>query len=181
MEEARFTSYNKDETPLFRRYGFFSVYIRSKEKSLFRLITTHLQPGAGEKDGIYRKNQIRAISDKIKEEGLPVILCGDLNTVKGSKEAEELFAGYVPSGYSGADWTCCELRDYWWKASQNVGTFLKLPPHKEWLDYFFLMKNQAGKKVTLSTEVLVANDPAKPENALSDHQILLTNVSFGED
>jgi len=178
LEKASFTSYNDDQTPLFRRYGFFSAYICNKGETLARLITTHLQPGGEEKDGLYRKNQMAALSGTIRGEKAPVVLCGDLNTVKGTEEATNLFSNYTSSSYTGIDWTCCELRDYWWKASQNTEAFGKLPPNKEWLDYFFILKNEPGKRVTLATKILIASDLSKPEDALSDHQILFTDVTL---
>jgi outer membrane protein assembly factor BamD (BamD/ComL family) len=73
------------------------------------------------------------------------------------------------------------LRDYWWKAKQNVEKFSSLPPEKEWLDYFFYLKNSSKIAPQLSTQVIVVNDLTSPENALSDHQLLFTTITLPKE
>ncbi len=178
LKEGNFIPFKKEETPSCRTYGFFTADICNKDKPLARLITTHLQPGSLEKDKEYRALQSKAILASLEKVNLPTLLCGDFNIIKNTPEAEELFKSYESSPYLGLDFTCCELRDYWWKAKQNVTAFKALPPDKEWLDYFFYLKNSSKIRPNLTTKILPASDLTHPEEALSDHQILFTKVTF---
>lgn len=179
LKEENFIPYKKEETPSYRAYGFFSADIYSKGKKLAHLITTHLQPGSEIEDRNYRLLQTKAISHTLKEMKFPALLCGDFNIVKNSQEAQEIFTLYESAPYQGLDWTCCELRDYWWKTKQDTTAFLALPHEKEWLDYFFYLKGSSKNPPHLFTEILVANDLNFPEDALSDHQILFTTITLG--
>ena len=178
LKKGNFIPFKKEETPSSRTYGFFTADIYSDNKPLARLITTHLQPGSLEKDKEYRALQSKAILASLEKVNLPTLLCGDFNIVKNTPEAKEIFKPYESSSYLGLDFTCCELRDYWWKAKQNVAAFKALPPDKEWLDYFFYLKNSSKVMPELATKILIANDLTHPEEALSDHQILFTGVTF---
>jgi endonuclease/exonuclease/phosphatase family metal-dependent hydrolase len=175
LQNERFTGYAPDETPSYRAYGFFSADIFHQKKCIGHLVTTHLQPGYTEIDKDFRKKQLTAISESLPK-NTPTLLCGDLNIVKESEEAKNAFSSYESISYEGLNWTCCELRDYWWKAKQNLTTFLDLSPTKEWLDYFlFIPKN---KPLSCKAKVFCVNDLERPESALSDHQILMTNFCF---
>ncbi|MES2199463.1 MAG: endonuclease/exonuclease/phosphatase family protein [Chlamydiota bacterium] len=178
LKKENFIPYTKEETPPSRAYGFFTAEIYSEDKPLACLVTTHLQPGSEIKDREYRALQTTAILTALKKVEIPTLLCGDLNIEKTSTEAQELFKSYKSGLYQGLDWTCCELRDYWWKSDQNSIAFKKLPPEKEWLDYFFYLKNSSKLAPHLFTEVLVVNDLTHPEKALSDHQILFTTITL---
>lgn len=178
LKNENFTSFTKEQTPLYRTYGFFTANIYNKDKPIAHLVTTHLQPGYEEKDKEYRALQSKAILSNLQDIKIPTLLCGDLNIAKGSFEAQEIFKPYESSSYQGIDWTCCELRDYWWKAKQNVEQFSSLPPDKEWLDYFLYLKNSSKIAPKFSTQIIVVNDLANPENALSDHQLLFTTITL---
>lgn len=180
LKEANFIPYQKGETPSYRAYGFFSADIYSKQQKLAHLVTTHLQPGSEEEDRNYRALQTKAILRTLKDIKTPTLLCGDFNIVKDSQEAQEIFSSYESGSCQGLDWTCCELRDYWWKTKQDTTAFLALPHEKEWLDYFFYLKDSSKKPPNLSTTVLVANDLNFPEKALSDHQALFTTITLNK-
>ncbi len=180
LKNETFTPYTKEQTPSYRAYGFFTADVYNKNKALAKLVVTHLQPGAEQEDLAYRSLQIKAIADSLKGTTLPTFLCGDFNILKGSKEAERLFTSFEPSNYQGLDWTCCELRDYWWKSNQNIEAFKALSPEKEWLDYFFKLKTGIDTSPGFSTSVIVVNDLTCPEKSLSDHQILFTTITFPE-
>lgn len=175
LQAEQFTSYAGEETPSYRGYGFFSANIYSKNEKIGHFVTTHLQPGYEKVDKNFRKKQLLAITNSLPK-NVPIFLCGDLNIVEGSEEAKKNFASYPKTPYEGLNWTCCELRDYWWKAKQNVKSFINLNPEKEWLDYFFLIS--PGNSLSCKTKVLCANDLESPETALSDHQILLSTLKF---
>jgi endonuclease/exonuclease/phosphatase family metal-dependent hydrolase len=177
LKNATFTPYVKGETPSYRGYGFFSADIYSKNLLVGHLISTHLQPGCSAEDANYRIAQMRAIDTSLQNIDAPTFLCGDFNIEKTSKEAE-LFHPYEFSLYQGINWTCCELRDYWWKAKQNIENFSALPLVKEWLDYFFCFNKTKKHPPRMQTEVQIVNDLSQPQDALSDHQLLLTKIEL---
>jgi len=180
LQDFSFTPYTKEQTPPFRGYGFVTAKIYNQDQLLGSFITTHLQPGQSKEDAHYRKLQMQAIGSAIDPLPSPVFLCGDLNIDKTSTEALELLANYQPSSYQGLDWTCCELRDYWWKSQENIKQFHALPPHKEWLDYFFCLKSPLNQQLHVVTNVLSANNLKRPNTSLSDHQILFTTIILSQ-
>lgn len=177
LKDAQFTPYIEGQTPPYRGYGFFSADIYNRKKCLGRLVATHLQPGYTKEDAMYRAAQMKAITASLQSVEQPVFLCGDLNIEKNSEEAE-IFQLYHASTYRGLNWTCCELRNYWWKAKQDIADFCGMPLEKEWLDYFFCLNKFPDKTFGMQTDVRVVNDLDHPEEALSDHQMLLTKISF---
>lgn len=181
LKEEKFTPYAKDEIPDYRSYGFFTATIYNNEKPLARFLTTHLQPGDEAEDKAYRALETKAILNSLEKKDLITFLCGDFNIIKNSKEALEMFTSFEASPYQGLDWTCSELRDYWWKAKQDIKAFKALPPEKEWLDYFFYLKNSSKNPPKLFTTLVTVNDPDHPEEALSDHQLLFTSITFNKD
>jgi len=175
LQAEQFTPYGVEETPSYRSYGFFSADIYSKNERIGHFVTTHLQPGYEESDKAFRQKQLLAIAKRLPQ-NTPIFLCGDLNIASGSEEAKSAFTAYEPVSYQGLDWTCCELRDYWWRAQQNSQEFIALNPQKEWLDYFFLIAKKG--QLSCKTQVLCVNDLGNPEEALSDHQILFSTFDF---
>jgi endonuclease/exonuclease/phosphatase family metal-dependent hydrolase len=177
LNNVNFTPYTQEQTPAFRGYGFFSADIYNKKKMLGHLIATHLQPGCEKEDMRYRAAQMASICASLQDVKSPVFLCGDFNIEKNSPEAE-VFKNYEQSHYKGLSWTCCELRSYWWKAKENVAEFCLMPLEKEWLDYFLGWNLATEKNITMRTQVHIVNDPQKPQEALSDHQMLETHINF---
>lgn len=175
LKNAAFIPYSQDETPPNRAYGFFSAEIISDHQVVAQLITTHLQPGDDASDIAYRSSQLQAIERAAQKSRWPLFLCGDLNIERNSPEEQKL-SSYQQSHYQGSSWSSCELRDYWWRANQDAELFQALPLKREWLDYFAQFRR--GPLLPMQTEVTPLTDLAHPEEALSDHQPLLTQVTL---
>ncbi len=175
LKNVTFVPYNQNEAPPNRGYGFCSAEIVSGDRTVAQLITTHLQPGDDPADMAYRSAQLQAIAGTAQKGQWPLFLCGDLNIERNSPEEQKL-SSYQQSHYQGSSWSCCELRDYWWRANQDALLFQTLPLKREWLDYFTQLRN--GPPLPMHTEVLSLTDLAHPNEALSDHQPLLTQVTL---
>lgn len=182
LNNAAFTPYNRQETPKVRGYGVFMGDLTSGAEPLARIATTHLHPGDGPENAAFRSVQIEAVMSHLRSTDtapLPSFLCGDLNIERGSDEYKKMVQNFV-NLYSGKDWTCCELRNYWWKAGQNVKKFEEMGLAFEWIDYFLRMRTGREVVTTETVNVLSVNDPADPKTALSDHQIMKTQISFNK-
>ncbi|MES2344579.1 MAG: endonuclease/exonuclease/phosphatase family protein [Chlamydiota bacterium] len=180
LKEPHFQAFNHKETPKNRGYGFFIVDLMDKGNLVARVTSTHLQPGQGEDDKSYRVAQLNAILSNLRTKDTldtPCFLCGDLNLEKGSDEYTKLLQNFVSSDAS-SDWTCCELRNYWWKAGQDVKKFISFGLDVEWIDYFLQLKSGMQASSSMATEILSVNNLKDPKNSLSDHQILMTTFKL---
>ncbi len=180
LQNAAFVPYNREETQKVRGYGVFMGDLCSRDKVLARIATTHLQPGSAPEDESYRGVQIDAILSHLRATDLsntPCFLCGDLNIEKGSGEYKRLAQNFADL-YTGVEWTCCELRNYWWKAAQDPGRFQALGLEVEWIDYFLRLRSGKRTPAAGNTRVISVNDPRSPQTALSDHQIMKTELIF---
>lgn len=181
IEDPRFTQYAA--TPSNRNYGLFDFKITSQDQVLGHIGNTHLQPFNDQENGEIRRSELQQATDLLQadastEAGVPFILCGDMNTQWNSGEPAELvikqhyFDAYN-QGRTEADIqnsTCVDLTDYWW----NVKPF---NPEPEYVDYALLLKGSGNDQFTLATKKIPLNNLAHPEEALSDHDALLTLVS----
>jgi len=160
------------KTPSIRGYAFFSMEI----PNIGNLITTHLNPGNDPIDLIYREEQIREILMFIKtqQNTNPVFLCGDLNIERNSSEYKEAIEPNFIDSYQGKEWTCLELRDYWWKAERNIEKFKSFGFSYESIDYYLSLKGRNTPMLT--THLILVNDPMHPEKALSDHQAMFSII-----
>jgi endonuclease/exonuclease/phosphatase family metal-dependent hydrolase len=175
IEKPCFTPFQN--TPSVRGYGFFSMQL----PGIGELVTTHLNPGSDPIDSRYREKQMQEILAVIetKKHLYPVFLCGDLNINRGSDEYKERIEQEFDDSYVGRGWTCLELRNYWWKAKQNVAKFKSLGFSYESIDYFLSLKEK-NKKYKVATRLIVVNDPMHPEKALSDHQAMFSTIQIGD-
>lgn len=175
-----FTPFDKNQTPKVRGYGFFTCEIVSQNKPFAVLTTTHLHPGNDVEDIRFRERQANAILEKLKTKasnGIPSFLCGDLNIERDGETYQKLTQGFI-NNYDGLDWTCCELRNYWWRAGQNVQLFEQLGLELEWVDYFMRLKETSHHVPSVKTRIVSVNNPSEPQNALSDHQLMHTVIIF---
>lgn len=168
LENPLFQPYGHEETPSTRAYGFFMANLNSN--TLFA--TTQLQPGTTPEDIKFRHAQLQAIQKQINDKTL---LLGDLNIERDSDEYKKGLAPHFDNSYTGKDWTSCDLKDYWWKAKRNMDAFKKMLVF-EWIDYFLSPKNSSIKSIR--TSLITVNDPQKPQEALSDHQAMITNFEL---
>lgn len=153
-------------------YGFFLANL-PKGKTI---ISTHLTPGIEASDQTIRQSQIdQILSFATKSKKPSIFLCGDLNIEFTSPEYKNLISPNFINYYIGTGWTCLELRDFWWKAKQNVENFLSLKIPTETIDYFLRIKT-TPTPLTVTTEIIEVNNPREPQNALSDHQALLSTI-----
>lgn len=176
LEKVGFTPYKPGETPLNRGYGFFAMDLKDRDKAFGQVITTHFQPGDGRQDLAYRQMQVKAILKHLEGSRYPSFLCGDLNLERSSDEYKQLEHHFFSSP-SELSWTCCELRDYWWKAGQNVARFKALGVQLEWIDYFLGFRSH-NIHPAIKTRVISVNHLDDPRTSLSDHQPLETVVFF---
>lgn len=178
MDGILFTPFTEEETPKVRGYGFFSFTVQDS----FRLVTTHLNPGQDPGDLKYRKAQLKAIYKSVDERngGHPTFLCGDFNIEKTSTEYQEEVAPYCVNNLTGNQWTCLELRNFWWKAGQDVAKFKGEKLEYENIDYFLEVKKTEDPKQVKSftTQIVVTNPIERPAAALSDHQALFSIISL---
>ena len=163
-----FQHYDAEATPNTRAYGFFSAQL----PSLIRFITTQLQPDSNSEDIKFRKNQLKAIKAHIDEN---TILLGDLNIQRDSDEYKQEIGPYFENHYTDKDWTCCDLKDFWWKAEENIKTFQTMVVF-EWIDYLLTPKNSPLKLIR--TGLIKVNDPERPKLALSDHQAMISYIEI---
>lgn len=180
LKNPHFYSYNAQQTPKIRGYGFFSAEIKNQDTTMARIITTHLQPDSNAQDLEFRHAQLQAILSSITDK-TPTFICGDFNIERNGEEFNKELKTHFENCYTGSDWTCCELRNYWWKAQKDVNKFHALGLCFEWIDYFMRLKDHNYESVKFtSTDILLVNNPLKPEEALSDHQALITSITFKE-
>jgi endonuclease/exonuclease/phosphatase family metal-dependent hydrolase len=175
-----FTPFDKNQTPKVRGYGFFTCEILSENRPFAVLTTTHLHPGNDVEDVRFRERQVNAILESLKAKasnGIPSFLCGDLNIERDGETYKKLTQGFI-NNYEGPDWTCCELRNYWWRAGQNAQLFEQLGLELEWVDYFMRLKEAAHHLQSVKTRIVPVNNPSQPQNALSDHQLMHTIITF---
>lgn len=174
LHDITFTPYGTTESPQYRWYGFFSAVLKSR--SLIRIMTTHLHPGSSSEDLAYRANQMKAIDASIRDK-IPTFICGDFNIERMSTEYKENLQSYFINYYDSSEWTCLELRDYWWKAKQNAHTFYSKYSFPEWIDYFLQSrKNSSASISSIQSLPILVNDPHDPAAALSDHQAIHTSI-----
>lgn len=173
IENTSFTPFSPSETPKERNYGFFSLDI----KNIARIITTHLQPGDSPKDIDYRFAQVEVILKSREKSSLPTFVCGDFNLENGSAEYQKVIAPYFINFLKGTPWTCLELRDYYWKAHQDPSKFLALGVPYESIDYFLQIKGSSTSSIEVETKIVEVNNPSRPAEALSDHQMLVSYVN----
>ena len=180
LSSPEFQPYNEKETPKIRANGFFHAKIMDQNKALAHIITTHLQSNSADEDLQYRHAQLQAIIHKDFGR-LPVFVCGDLNIEKTSAEYQrEILPNFIDC-YRGCDWTCCELRDFWWEAEQNAEQFNKLDLDLERIDYFLQLKNSICDSIRSAvSNVLPVNNLLDPKKSLSDHQIMISQIIFNE-
>jgi endonuclease/exonuclease/phosphatase family metal-dependent hydrolase len=172
-----FQPYNFQETPKNRAYGFFSAEIMDHETPIAKIITTHLQPNSTEEDLQYRHGQIQAIVKK-SHNMIPTFVCGDLNIEKDSVEYKKELEPYFIDYYHDSNWTCCELRDFWWKANQNINQFQKFESPLETIDYFLQMKSSRFSPLEVETRIFPVNFLDNPQDSLSDHQMMISQIKF---
>jgi hypothetical protein len=173
VKNPQFIPFQK--TPTIRGYGLFSIDI----SPIGNLITTHLNPGSDPVDLEYRKEQIQEILTFIETEkkSHSTFLCGDLNIERNSSEYKEVIEPKFNDPYFGKGWTCLELRNYWWKAGQNVEKFKALGFSYESIDYFICPKGKKNR-CSVTTNLIQVNDPMHPEKALSDHQAMFSTLKL---
>jgi len=114
------------------------------------------------------------------ESATPCLLCGDLNTEWGNGEPAELiikqhFFNHNNQGMTEKSFenrTCCEYSDYWWKAGRSIRDFTT---KAEIIDYALLRQTSANS-ASIKTTIVSMSNPQLPEQALSDHQGLLTQI-----
>ncbi len=175
LKNVQFTPYTPEQTPSNRAYGIFAADLYSDQEPLAHLVTTHLQPGDSPEDVEYRAKQMTIVRSDLEQSKLSSFVCGDFNIEENSPEAHEQLKGFVMNKSPG--WTCRELRDYWFKADQNVTLFNEQPMELETIDYF-LAEFKAGPTPSFQTEVGIVSEVNNPGDALSDHQYELTTVTF---
>jgi endonuclease/exonuclease/phosphatase family metal-dependent hydrolase len=174
LDSVAFTPYNTNESPPYRWYGFFSAKLNGSFP--IRIVTTHLHPGSSSEDLSYRARQIKAIDASIQDK-IPTFICGDFNIERMSTEYTASLLPYFINFYDNSQWTCLELRDYWWKAKQNADLFYSKYQSPEWIDYFLQSRKTLPSGSIKSSPILV-NDPHDPAAALSDHQAILTSITL---
>jgi endonuclease/exonuclease/phosphatase family metal-dependent hydrolase len=180
LSHPTFRPYDAEETPKIRGYGFFSAEIKSQKGTTARLIATHLQPGSTAQDRQFRHNQLQALLNSMDSK-TPTFIFGDLNIERDSEEYLKEITPHFVNRYRGSDWTCCELRNYWWKAEENVNKFLALGLLPEWIDYFLCLKNHSYESVkSVDASIFSVNQPSNPKESLSDHQGIVTSIIFKE-
>ncbi len=183
LKDPHFQAFNHQETPKNRGYGFFTIDLMDRGDVVARIASTHLQPGQTEEDKNYRKAQINAILTNLRTKdilGIPCFLCGDLNLERGGEEYKKLVQNFVNSDL-GSNWTCCELRNYWWKAGQDVKRFIAFGLDVEWIDYFLHLKSGMQSIGSMTTTVIPVNHLKDPKSSLSDHQILITVLKLSKN
>lgn len=182
IENPQFIAFGKNSPPE-RSYGFFHATVTSQNKILSHVVTTHLQPS--EEGSVWREKQIQQILDYMMKiaDSAPCLLCGDLNVEWSSQEPAEFLLkkhffnsnNQNTTGISFNNRTCCEYSDYWWKAGRDIRCFNTKP---EIVDYALLLQQPCDKTASIKTTIVPMSDPAFPEEALSDHQALLTKLRF---
>lgn len=106
---------------------------------------------------------------------LNAFVCGDFNMELGSSESTSLLTGLIMSMQPG--WTCHELRNYWFRAGENVTQFTAFYLDIETLDYFVAQFKQ-DPTPSFNTQIGIVNEMCRPQDALSDHQYEITSVTF---
>jgi endonuclease/exonuclease/phosphatase family metal-dependent hydrolase len=173
-----FHPYSAEQTPKSRGYGFFSAEIMNKNTPLASIITTHLQPGSDAEDLQFRRAQLQAILSNVSDQ-TPTFVCGDLNIERDSKEYNQEIKPEFINTYNNPQWTCCELKDYWWKWDQNLEKFRASNLEYEWIDYFLRLKDQSYQSIqSIHSRILLVGNLLNPKEALSDHRPLLTTITF---
>ncbi len=168
--------------------GFFDFNISSEDRVIARIVATHLPPSKDDQnptkeEKIQRENALNLIvQDLEKEKSYPSILVGDMNLVWGSDEyRNSAFPRDFVDPYNDKrsqteekDSTCATdyLIDYEWKGKIEK-------PCPAIVDYA-LLYNKDDDTYSVNSSLCPMFDYTKPEEALSDHQALVINVSKKE-
>ena len=182
LENPRFKLAADSAYPI--NYGSFDFIINNGTTSIGHVYTAHLQP--------HNNQQIRGIqlqeivdemqADAAKNENMPYILCGDLNSPFGSQEpAQALIHKYFYSAYNQAGQEVNEANhtstDYFtnhFLVKENARTTEE--PNFQIIDYSLLLNTPSSKKYEVEAVLVPMNDLKEPGGAISDHHGLFTTV-----
>lgn len=187
IQKPKFIPFGKN-SPSERTYGFFAGNLLHQGQVIGRFVTTHLQPFYNTEGKAWRNKQIKQILTFMRSQEFskaPFILCGDLNIEWQSKEpaytilSQNFYNAYKPATKTLTTRTCADYRDYWWKDHGDIKKFRAKP---EIIDYCLLLEkpNKHGieKKFPIKTKIISMSNPSQPEQALSDHQGLMTWIQL---
>lgn len=193
IEKPEFTLFKASGFPM--NYGFFDFIVKSEDKALAHVYTTHLQSLNYPHFSEIRALQLKQLLEKmesdvaVQQQPLPYFLCGDLNIPLGSKEpGEALLQAHFYDAYNKNQTPICETN----RTCTNFFTNFLLSPNKkreeieaqfEILDYALLLHSLPNipvlfesLKCEIETRIVSMGDLEKPEQAISDHQGLLTSL-----
>ncbi len=187
IHKPQFIAFGKN-SPSNRSYGFFFGNLLHQNKIIVRFITTHLQPFHSVEGKTWRNKQMKQILTFMRSQEpmqAPFILCGDLNMQWQSKEPaqilmnENFYTAYRPDKTTLTTRTCLDYTDYWWKDHRDIRKFRGKP---EILDYCLLLQKKHKKgiesKYPMKTKVISMSKPSEPDQALSDHQGIMTWIQL---
>ncbi|HSX12135.1 MAG TPA: endonuclease/exonuclease/phosphatase family protein [Rhabdochlamydiaceae bacterium] len=185
IENPQFTLFDKREKV--RSYGFFEFDIKSGERHLGHITTTHLQPFQTPTAQEIRTKELeqvmKVLQEKAKISQVPFFLCGDLNIQWGSNEpAEKLLKAHFIDNYNlgrtsitKENRTCHDFTDYWWKANRNPNGFTA---PLELIDYALLMKTPKANQYQLKTKRISMGEVTAKSLPDTDHDGLFSIIKI---
>jgi endonuclease/exonuclease/phosphatase family metal-dependent hydrolase len=177
LERPSFYAYDvsKQETEAIRGYGVFLAHLLGK----LCIATTHLQPGVEDSDKEIRANQIAAI-ERLCPEHMPTFLFLDTNIEYGNEEYNKAIIPTFFNHYKAGkgEWTCCELRDFWFNPEQYTKMLSEGAMPFEHIDAVLEVKRSSKAATQVECKVISVGDLEDPLNALSDHRALQSTITF---
>lgn len=142
----------------------------------FQILGTHLQAQEQQK---IRNIQIRNMHDsllvKYKEDGVPQIICGDMNT---EKEISERYSGML-TGLDAEDGDMTGIQKSTYDGTNNELALSVWKKDRTSLDYILFRRNNAACRIT-ERHVSVFKRPWRKGHVdLSDHYAVGCDVKFG--
>lgn len=182
IETPQFTLYTVSGLPM--NWGFFDFVVTDGSMSIGHVYTTHMQSLNYPQFQQIRAAQLTQVlgkmeSDSQQQSAIPYFLCGDLNIPYGAKEPGELLIqAHFYDDYNKEmqsvnenNRTCTDyITNHHFSQTKDSK---EIDPNFQILDYALLLKSPDH---TISTTLVPMNDLTKPEEAVTDHNGLLTVI-----